>query len=1779
VATFTASAVDCISAADQTCLPPNVGGQPANSYAVAHASFTDTTAYEADREYTVQVVGKDAAGNGATVSRNFTWDVTPSSSGLERPASAARLRSLSLVSGTAQDGWSVYHTSISIRSANNGKCYNPVGIFDQDCPYWIGTSSAPNNPPYGAFWSYADANLNTTLGLNATWYTIISRSIDTARNEQGAPVADVSSRTFIFDNAAPNVSVSFPAHLGAGAIGKYQRDLIGGAAHPFTGTAVDPNAPWDSGIRRVEIDISYFDGTDTWYWITDNWSSGTWANNNKWFVTTGISWQSIAAPAWPVGADRQYRIEVRAEDASYLSDGTASGNVSAPSVVGTDIHDFIVDDTLPTVLLQQPASGDMPALASISGTANGDLSGLSKVEVRIQRIAGGADEDWTGSSWTALNDHYSTATLSGITGNANWSYTDLSGAFTNNQVYRLFLQVTDLAGHVRTAPVGGDRDFKYDQSAPSLAISFPASPPAVPAYSNDAINAEAVRISTYTWGTVSDPGTNGSGISEVWVAVASGASQNIWWSTNTNTFSVNQAVIYWSSNVYISGTQWAYAPAEWRIPGFSDNVTYTVFVRARDKAGNWTSVQTLPGAFEAGYKQQFKYDVTRPTAAVSAPVNGSEQNAASLIGFSGQATDSGDGLSGVSHVYAAIQHVDGTPAGELGKYWDWTSGFSVGSLGAPPSAGWTQVSSTSLDNLYSLNWSTSVPAGMLVSSNTYRVVTVALDKASNLQQNPAAAGAGAVFHYDVQAPTAAFTAPKVPAAPALEPYFNAANLVAIAGTADDRTTGGSGLTSVEILLKAEDLEATWRGTLNGDYGDWDDDAGTKYGQWLPVSGSLLNWTKSVPNFGTELDSRRLRLWVRAQDRANNISPVPTNTDILNNDNAAAAGGGKAWTFTYDNSAPASRVVYPPRYVNFTPATITGTSAEAYPGRSPSGVSNMALRYQRSDNKFWSLVVTDWIDADTIGSTSWDSNDTPWSFSAFNAAAFEDGFQYKANSRARDRAGNYETNLATHTFTVDRSTPLSQVAFPAHNGFSSAYQISGTAEDRFCILQPALCDNPVGRHFESGLDASSVTVAVRRVEDDKYWDGSGFNASDPVWSTAAFVGDSSGTWTYNLPSAGSFASPKNYEASCRVVHDRAGNIQTVITTNTFTFDTTPPVGLATGPVGSLASIPYIYGTARDDSPGVLQVVRVRLQEANDCADPIVPCNNLKYWNGAGWQAGEVWLSSGVIGSLVVDSTYSWKWNMAGVAWNNQTSYFVTVRSEDKAGNVEAVHTALPDITFKLETPQATVAIVNPPGPDGLQYGPNTGAPAVNLSGTGTNLRLSQGVKIILRRLTEPTSYWNNGSGGYWTNDPAVFTWVDVVDGAPQTWNLALNGPYGVDNASYSVQAVAMNNSNQQGGSATRGFVYDRIKPTGGITSPSGAACAGVNACINSWPQLSGTFQDPGNVEPPSITQPDVNIRIKRVVDGYYWNGADFVDPAPDPAEFGIAALGSAGSPPTFSWSTTTRVSDMGKLNDGTKYSIIAHAQDRAGNDMGDGTDESAMARFTVLFDTTPPTAYMVQPSSGEVYQSLAAVMGTSADHYGNANKDSDLERVEISIRYNQDDVCWSETEDQFKLACPHFFAASGVAPWSYANASITGQLTNGKLYTITVRGVDKAGNNQTEFTVPGSSRSWAVDKNPPSAGFTKPQAGTAYRTGQLTGGSAITGTASDPEAALYPDNDALLNGELVMWYLAGDTSYYYTGVPNKAPSSNGTKFSSNTVESAEWQSVSSTDDWKFLFQSG
>ena len=613
------------------------------------------------------------------------------------------------------------------------------------------------------------------------------------------------------------------------------------------------------------------------------------------------------------------------------------------------------------------------AITSMTGTVDAQLSGAKRVEVRITTdpVTG---PDWNGAGYTFTGvPIYSTATITG----GLWAFpgsrvdpNGLVGAFIDGRVYFLYVKATDNADQDQLTPAV----FKvsYDAGLPSAGISFPNSPPAQPAYSN---NGESTRLSTYTWGSVSDfGGAAGSGIRQVWVAISGGSPIDSWWDDVSRTFVADTGTILWSTEVYKAGGVWNYSAPQ--LGGLLlDNKPYKVYAKALDKAGNWINNVTNPAL--STIVQPFKYDVTRPTSTVATPVNGSEVNAGqvnSATFFSGSSLETGAGLSGVYTVYMAIRHVEGAAGSRAIGWWDWTLQDFNASIPLDPGSPlpvaspnpWTQVSSTTLQNLSSLAWSTPVVAGltpgMLQSSGTYRVIVAAIDQATNQQVNPALLGAGSIFHYDTQAPTAAFTSPPYNA------YRNLASLGTRAGTANDETTGAAGLQSVQVLLKAQDAEAYWDGSNLGTFGDdWDTTAGTKYLNWQTVTG-LGNWTKSFPSL-TPVDSRQFRLWIRATDKAGNSSATPTDT-MLDNDQQAD-GATLAYRFIYDNTPPITRVTAPPVYSSIFPATVSGTAADAYPSLNPSGVNDVRLKLQSSDVllPYWDLFNQIWVAADPGFSTS------------------------------------------------------------------------------------------------------------------------------------------------------------------------------------------------------------------------------------------------------------------------------------------------------------------------------------------------------------------------------------------------------------------------------------------------------------------------------------------------------------------------------------------------------------------------------------------------------------------------------------------------------------------------------------------------------------------------------------------------------------------------------------------------------------------------------------------
>ncbi|MFA5138670.1 MAG: hypothetical protein WC728_05495, partial [Elusimicrobiota bacterium] len=1727
---YASSGADCRTAAttDATCLPAaKVTG---SEYRYVHAKITSGELFTHGNLYTAYVVARDAANRSVSVPKEFRWDQQVPSVYIVKPDTETvkldlgqyqHVRSLAVSSGSAADGYSMDYTLFSIESHLTGKCYKQTagtgGNFESDeCPNWVTTSSDT-----AANWWYNLPNLQNALqAYGNTWYTIVAKPVDTAGNEPAGFVDDVSSRTFLFDNTPPIVGIDFPASGGT-----YQGDQVGGVSPKnFRGTTSDPGAPWNSGIRRAQIRIVYLSDNSTHYWQPGvGWTLGTGAPNEGFIETSNksdSSWADVTViPAW-LAADTEYRLEVRTEDKTFVDGEVESGNLSASAT-----HFFVIDDTLPGLLVQQP--GDVTAVNSlplIQGTANADRSGLDKVEVRIQRQPPGADEDWTGSTWTALNEHYSTATFSGLNGDITWTYDDLISAFANNEQYKLFVRVTDKSGNVREAPGGGDRTFLYDSVDPTLSFKFPHPSPDHGYYSNVDAAPAAERRVTLSSGIVADPGSLPSGVSEVWLAVSSGTDQDTWWDKTTGRFTNGPGVfsIQWATQVYQGGTLWSTAPWTWMLyndpanEAFKNGAQYTIHLKAKDKAGNWLNDTTVVN--DSSVKFEFRYDVARPTSTVTAPANGS--NVKTLDAFSGGAVDTGG--SGVRIARVAVQYTDGPNAADIGKWWKWSTGkFEVGTLDYPTVdlSAWAWVATTSAQGYPSVGWSTPVPSGMLVSSSTYRLVVSAQDWATNLQPEKALVdGTGSYFRFDNEAPTLSVTAPTLS-------NLNPNTLGSMAGQAADKLTGNSGLKSIEVLLKSNGIpgEGYWTGTDNNAPGDWDTASPSKYDRWQTVSGDLNNWSGVFPRLSF-LDSTRFTLWVRATDNAANISTHPALADTWQMDNDLNADSSQAITFTYDESSPTSRVAYPAPYARMIGFTaISGTSEDEYEAtRWPSGVNKVYYKVKRSDDQYWMLMGgwgpdPGWVQADGVD---------PWT-KAIDAANFGDGYRYDVQSQAGDAAGNLEDDYVTYAFVVDQTSAASKVAVPGDLKWVGALTtISGTAEDRYCQLKLAgACPGGGGsRDFQGGIERSSVTVALMRKSDAKWWDGDGWDGPGPVWSTGTFVGDSSGTWTYALP-PGALADASSYTALSRVNFDRAGNTQTDIATNTFTIDTQDPASMAGYPTSVVNTVTTITGTARDPELGKLSRVLLWIKQVSGIGFPAV-------WNGTGWESGspERWVGTGTIQGLVSDTTYYWSFDSVamGVAWRSNADYEVKARAADEAGRFEGPH-ATAELAFKMAGPQSGVTT---PGSGEPNYKPAnlTAIIGTALNATTAQVRLvSAGVDNVLDDGDDDYAW--NGSAWVSTKTFAGFLGVKTFTGAGtvKDWTFDFDSAKWETGKRYKAVSKGVNEAAEPDdyesdytGEETRQFVIDDAQPAVNVTLPSAAAYRRGQLAT-----LSGQATDaaPGTVS-------SVKFRLLRLKGTKQWHD---VSKTWEDAGTDLAGADQGGG--VYTRADGDLSSDLPWV-DGYLYKVRITGTDKAGNA---SSADLPLAGFR--YDMSLPTATVTAPQAGIHINTVGTLKGTMTD------RDPDLgdSEIEGSGVASVDVFVQALTGSQkgkyfngslFESASPVPLPATlGAGTWQYTGPDLEAAAGDG-LYSVYARATDAAGNVQTTFESNGSSLTFLVDKTKPTQSLTSP-AGSAY-TAVAIRSDGISGLSSDPLQNGTSAGIKTLGNDILLWYVQDNTSYYWNG---------------------------------------
>ncbi|PIU20390.1 MAG: hypothetical protein COT18_02520, partial [Elusimicrobia bacterium CG08_land_8_20_14_0_20_59_10] len=1089
--------------------------------------------------------------------------------------------------------------------------------------------------------------------------------------------------------------------------------------------------------------------------------------------------------------------------------------------------------------------------------------------------------------------------------------------------------------------------FTYDITAPTVQINTPL---------NNGYYS-AIKPSTFSGQAFNSQSEAYTGPSTVTLAITDITDGGNFYCYYGSSFSACAASVWLPGQG--STASWHY---DIPVSSFTSDHKYKYEADVYDLAGNHPAV---PAAVE------MKYDLDIPTSTITSP---SAEYVNSLPSISGQASDdlsnnkTYEAGLGTYTVKAALQLVGG-------KWWD-----GAGFTGDDPSWYETSVNTGPYSvGGFILDWTWDMTAvgkvGELQSvinslgTRDYLAVSWSYDLAENRQYGAgvqptgaevAAAGAGRIIRFDNQKPVALATAP-VPGA-----YINTPNNV-FYGTVSD----AGEVDRVHVMVKARGVfNAYWKGTYLGTFGDDWDTGADKYTHWSTATYAAGGWSILLSSL-TPVNNSKISVWVRAGDKAGNWMDTPSDVQLDGNLNAD---GSSAFYFTFDESIPQTTVTSPDVYaMSHSTDLIKGLATET--GNEPSGIGNVKVRLGRSGGAYWRFYEADWAggsgfyDKDTFSAPDWTKSVT--------ASSQEDGWQYHIHQYAIDRAQNNASGayFSTFTFIVDKTTPTSVIGFPADDSFIGAVSaITGSADDSVENLRGY---GESYRTYESGISTSvaAVEVALRDrgalcggvpVVNECWWNDTAWaDSASIIWSTAVFVGASSGTWSYSLP-AGTILDGTTYYALSRV-RDIAGYIQTQYTTNYFAGDTSTPTSRTTWPENNstVYSVPDISGTAFDVSPGELKanaVVYISVKQETGpgaplCYDPVgnsfISC-----------VAGRIWFSTGT-------TTYNpdtaqpstWTWNTGSVTWPNQSDFSVIARATDKAGNTKPDPGA-DDLRFRVETPQPYASIGSPAGPNDRNY---RAVNISNITGSGTNLRPPTGtgtpadesIELRIKRLYGQERWWSFSTETWVEYD--TFTWVGYTgSGGSGDWAQSLNGAaaFTVDNASYTISATAYNISNEDVTTSLR-VVIDNTMPTGVIAVPAGQY-------FNSLPSVSGNATDPGNITQPSLQKDaggNVYVRIRDMYSPtYYWHGSSFA--------VGAVNIETAYSPAeTVSWSTATAVNSG--LKDGQHYMVYLLPRDKAGNMPVEGTISS----YELVFDTTVPAAYISTPVHHQVFRSLSELRGT------------------------------------------------------------------------------------------------------------------------------------------------------------------------------------------------------------
>lgn len=747
----------------------------------------------------------------------------------------------------------------------------------------------------------------------------------------------------------------------------------------------------------------------------------------------------------------------------------------------------------------------------------------------------------------------SSATTAASAGNNTITFNTLTDGTHSNCTVR----VTDAAGNISNIQTVSS--FVIDTVIPDSTVAV-----------SNYYNSSPVAIS----GTASN---GSSGVASVSITIQR-SSDNYYW-----TGTAWQSGINWLSTTYASGS-WSYS-----FSGSIDGLTYTIYSRATDNAGN------VEGTYGT---DSFSYDTTAPS---SIPTMNNFYTSGNWTGsVSGTASDD---TSQVSSVQVKVQRSSDS------YYW-------TGSTWQITDPGWQAVSSGTT------SWTYTLASANLTNAVAYTVTSRATDGAGNIEST----GTDTFMYHNMN--WQQYRLNGLPGTTNLgwfsiykdgstyKMWYMKNNAIYYA-TSTNGVTWEEGYGDLPVL---QVTASQWDSSIINDpvvikdgstYRMWyagNNDGSNNYKIGYATSTDGTSWTKHASNpvltvgAGAAWDNLSVRKPTVIKD-GSTYKLWYSGTQTNNSDyhlGYATSSDGITWNKSGSNPVLQNGSVGEWDSGNIWAVSVIqrGSIYEMYYSGNGAGDYQIGYAYS-NDGITWTEYGSNPVL--TLGSSG------SWSDAGLYAPyAMQDGTTYKIWYVGSD-GSQTKWGYATMDAATDSAEPNSNVvvglSWYGPNSWNNSTTIMGTATDDWGV--------------------EKVELTIRRSSDNKYWTGSAWSDSQTWVNSSDYSGNGYLIWNYTL-SLANLTDAVTYTVTSRATDGSgtsSGNVETSLSSDSFTWDSTNPTATVTQLGGASPATYYntslfssASGTASDATSGVNSVY-LSIKRSSDN----------KYWRNSTsqWETTQTW----------------------------------------------------------------------------------------------------------------------------------------------------------------------------------------------------------------------------------------------------------------------------------------------------------------------------------------------------------------------------------------------------------------------------------------------------------------------------------------------------------------------------------------------------------------------------